>query len=65
MDLDELEEIMTPEDFNKYLELFEREEEIYTPEWFEIEEMKEEILEKYDLDHPDDSYEAEFDEYYY
>jgi len=65
MDLHELEEIMSLKDFNKYVELFKREEEIYTTEWFELEEMKEELLEKYDLDYPQDSYELESDYYYY
>ncbi|MCS5420890.1 MULTISPECIES: hypothetical protein [Psychrilyobacter] len=65
MDLDELKEIMTPEDFYRFLELFEREEDMYTPEWFEAEEMKEEILEKYDIDYPEDSDEVESDNDYY
>ena len=50
MDLKELEMIMSPEDFEKFLELYEIEEEIYTPEWFEIEEMKDDLLEQYGLD---------------
>lgn len=50
MDLKELEMIMSPEDFEKFLELYEMEEEIYTPEWFEIEEMKDDLLEQYGLD---------------
>jgi len=50
MDLKELEMIMTSEDFDRFLELYEMEEEIYTPEWFEIEDKKDEILEQYGLD---------------
>jgi len=50
MDLKELEMIMSSKDFDRFLELYEMEEEIYTPEWFEIEEMKDEILEQYGLD---------------
>lgn len=50
MDLKELEMIMSPEDFEKFLELYEMEEEVYTPEWFEIEEMKDDLLEQYGLD---------------
>ncbi|MGB6129804.1 MAG: hypothetical protein WBG30_13750 [Psychrilyobacter sp.] len=41
---------MSSKDFDRFLELYEMEEEIYTPEWFEIEEMKDEILEQYGLD---------------
>jgi|AYRG01.1.fsa_nt_gi hypothetical protein len=50
MDLKELKTIMSTEDFDRFIELYEEETEIYTPEWFEIEEMKDEILEQYGLD---------------
>lgn len=50
MDLKELEMIMSSKDFDRFLELYEMVEEIYTPEWFEIEEMKDKILEQYGLD---------------
>ena len=50
MDLKELEMIMSSKDFDRFLELYEIEEEIYTPEWFEIEEMKDDILEQYGLE---------------
>lgn len=50
MDLKELEMIMSSKDFDRFLELYETEAEIYTPEWFEIEEIKDEILEQYGLE---------------
>ncbi len=62
MDLDELEEIMTPKDFEDYMDLCNVSEEIYTPQWFITEEMKQEILDKYGLDDLEDPYEMESDE---
>lgn len=50
MDLKELQMIMVSKDFKNFLELYEMKEEIYTPKWFEIEEMKDKILEQYGLD---------------
>lgn len=50
MDLKELKVIMNSKDFDRFIELYEEEAEIYTPEWFEIEEMKDEILEQYGLE---------------
>jgi len=50
MDLKELEMIMNSDDFDRFIELYETKVEIYTPEWFEIEELKDEILEQYGLD---------------
>lgn len=50
MDLKELEMIMSSKDFERFVELYEMKEEIYTPEWLEIEEMKDNILEQYGLD---------------
>jgi hypothetical protein len=50
MDLKELEMIMSSKNFERFVELYEMKEEIYTPEWLEIEEMKDNILEQYGLD---------------
>ena len=50
MDLKELEMIMNSKDFERFVELYEMKEEIYTPEWLEIEEMKDSVLEQYGLD---------------
>lgn len=50
MDLKELQMIMSSKDFESFVELYEMKEEIYTPKWFEIEEMKDKILEQYGLD---------------
>lgn len=62
MDLDELEEIMTPKDFEDYMDLCDANDEIYTPQWFITEDMKQEIIEKYGLDDPNDPYGMESDE---
>lgn len=50
MVLKELKIIMNPEDYERFAELYETKVEIYTNEWFELEELKDEILEKYGLD---------------
>ena len=50
MDLKELQMIMSSKDFESFVELYEIKEEIYTPKWLEIEEMKDKILEQYGLD---------------
>ncbi|WP_028856010.1 hypothetical protein [Psychrilyobacter atlanticus] len=49
MDLKELQMIMESKDFKKFVELYEIKKEIYTCEWLEIEEMKDELLEQYGL----------------
>ena len=49
MDLKELQLIMESKDFKKFVELYEIKKEIYTSEWLEIEEMKDELLEQYGL----------------
>ena len=50
MVLKELKIIMNSEDYERFAELYETKVEIYTNEWFELEELKDEILEKYGLD---------------
>ena len=50
MDFKELEMIMSLKDFKSFVKFYEIKEEIYTPEWFKIEEIKDEILERYGLD---------------
>lgn len=50
MVLKELKMIMNPEDYERFAELYETKVEIYTNEWFELEELKDEILEQYGLD---------------
>ncbi|MCS5420630.1 MULTISPECIES: hypothetical protein [Psychrilyobacter] len=66
MNLEELEEVMTKRDYENYMELCEEDHEKFTQEWFETEDLKQEILEKYGLDNPEDPYEIELrDDYDY
>jgi hypothetical protein len=71
MVLKELKMMLNPEDFDRFVELYETKVEIYTNEWFEIEELKDEILEQYGLDdlygfkaNDDDDDDSHEDEYY-
>ena len=58
-EIEDFEEIMTTRDFEDYMELCGEDHEKYTREWFKTEDLKQEILEKYGLDNPEDPYEIE------
>lgn len=69
MDLKELELIMSSKDYKNFLDLYKIEVEIYTLEWFEIEEMKYDILKQYGLEDiygykASDDDDDEHDDYY-
>ena len=56
MHLEELEKLMSPKDYNEYERLYFMKEDVYSPEWYKIQDMIQEILAKYNLDTPDDPY---------
>jgi len=64
MHLEELEKLMIPEDFKEYERLYSMKEDVYSPQWYKIQDMMQKILAKYGLDTPDDPYgvEKEIDE---
>jgi len=56
MNLKELEKLMSPKDFNEYERLYSMKEDVYSPQWYKIQNMMQEILTNYGLDTPDDPY---------
>lgn len=56
MHLKELENLMSPKDFSEYQRLYSMKEEVYSPQWYKIQNMMQEILGRYSLDTPDDPY---------
>ena len=56
MNLKELEKLLSPKDFNEYERLYSMKEDVYSPQWYKIRDMMQEILAKYGLDTPDDPY---------
>jgi len=56
MSFEKLEELMTPEDFKEYERLYSMKEDVYSPQWYNIQDMMQKILAKYGLDTPDDPY---------
>ncbi|MCS5423062.1 MULTISPECIES: hypothetical protein [Psychrilyobacter] len=62
MRLEELEEIMSPEDFKEFEALYFAKEDVYSPQWYILQEMMEKILAKYGVDTPDNPHETEDEE---
>lgn len=56
MSFEKLEELMSPEDFKEYERLYSMKEDVYSPQWYNIQDMMQKILAKYGLDTPDDPY---------
>ncbi|UUV19422.1 hypothetical protein NRK67_08295 [Fusobacteria bacterium ZRK30] len=56
MSIEKLEELMTPEDFREYQRLYSMKEDVYSPQWYAIQDMMQKILAKYGLDTPEDPY---------
>ncbi len=56
MYLKELENLMSPKDFSEYQRLYSTKEDVYSPQWYKVQNMMQEILAKYGLDIPDDPY---------
>lgn len=56
MSLEELEELMTPEDFQEYERLYFMGEEYLSPQWYTTQDMMQDILANYGLNNPSDPY---------